>query len=376
MKLAYLPFELRLKQTFRIARSSSDTRNVILIKIAASENEFAQNFRHGLGEVIPYAYYGQTHELAVSLMPRIAKFLENKNPPQSLDEVQELTAELAKVLCDEGLAPKTIKHLESAVSGALMDLAAKLRGISLMELLKSNLAPAEQRSLRFPLTSYTLGIDTPERMKEKALEAAEFQILKIKLGQSLQEDLANMRAVRSCSQTLLRVDANCGWNLETAVQMSRELENMNVEFVEQPMPPNNIEGHTALKSQTKIPIVLDESILEMSDIEANRSACHGVNLKFSKSGGLLPCLQMIRKARECNLKVMLGSMIETSVGIGFAYHLSALVDFADLDGNVLTANDPYATQGNITIQKGRITEVAQRPGLGITDSHTQPWITP
>ncbi len=375
MKLAYLPFELRLKQTFRIARSSSDTRNIILIKIAASENDFAKEFQHGLGEIIPYAYYGQTHELAVSLMPFLAKFLEDKPIPQDLHSAQSLVASLRDALVAKGEQPRTIKHLESAVGGALLDLCAKHQNKPLMALLKTHLTEQERSHLAFPLTSYTLGIDTPERMKEKTQEAADFKILKIKLGQSTEQDKENIRAVRSCTQTRLRVDANCGWSLSTALEMSPWLEDFDVEFVEQPLPPDRVAEHEELKRKTKTPIVLDESILEIADIEKNKNACHGVNLKFSKSGGFLPCLEMVRKAREHGLKVMLGSMIETSVGIGFAYHLSALVDYADLDGNVLTANDPYANQGNIVIRDGRITEVAQNPGLGITDPHTLPWIS-
>ncbi len=375
MKIAHLPFELRLKQTFRIARSSSDTRNIILIKIAQSEEDFSVEYKHGLGKIIPYAYYGQTYDLALELMPTIAKFLDTAPPPKNISEVQALINSLRTTLLKKGNQKRAIKHLESAIGGALLDLCAKLQNISLMELLKNNMTPEERATTKFPLTSYTLGIDTPERMKEKTLEASEFKILKIKLGQSAEQDKESIRAVRSCTHTCLRVDANCGWNLDTAIEMSKWLEDFKVEFIEQPLPPDRVAEHKSLIEKTSIPIILDESILEISDIENNCNACHGVNLKFSKSGGFLQCLEMVRKARACNLKVMLGSMIETSVGIGFAYHLSALVDFADLDGNVLTANDPYSGQGNLTICDGRITEVGNKPGLGITDPHTASWIT-
>lgn len=374
MKIAHLPYELRLRQTFRIARNASDTRNVILIKIAASHNDFSKEFKHGLGEIIPYAYYGQTHELALQLLPRISQLLETENPPKSIAEVTAIVEKMRAKLVAEGCEPRAIKHLESAIAGALMDLCAKLRGISLMDLLKTHLSAQEKNTLRFPLTSYTLGIDTPERMKEKTLEAVDFKILKIKLGQSAQQDQQSILAVRSCTNTLLRVDANCGWDVETSLTMSRWLEDFNVEFIEQPLSPKQVSDHKIVLQQTKIPIILDESILDINDIEKNKDSCSGVNLKFSKSGGFLPCLEMVRKARANNLKVMLGSMIETSVGIGFAYHLSALVDYADLDGNVLTANDPYANQGNLVIRDGRVTEVSRLPGLGITDPHTAAWI--
>jgi L-alanine-DL-glutamate epimerase-like enolase superfamily enzyme len=375
MKIAFKPFELRLKQTFRIARSSSDTRNVVLIKIAETEEEFSKDFRHGLGEIIPYPYYGQTRELALELLPCIAKTLNNHSAPRDIMEVRSLAETIRAHLLESGHAPRTIKHVESAIGGALLDLCAKLRNEPLLNLIEKDLSEEERASLKFPLTSYTLGIDTPERMKEKTLEASEFRILKIKLGQSPEQDKENVKAVRSCTQSTLRVDANCGWNMQTAKEVCQWLETQDVEFIEQPMPPDRHGDYVELIKQTKIPIVLDESILDLEDIERNRDACHGVNIKFSKSGGFLPCLDMVRQARKCGLKVMLGSMIETSVGIGFAYHLSALVDWADLDGNVLTANDPYEKQGNLTIREGRITQVASRPGLGISDPHTCDWKT-
>jgi L-alanine-DL-glutamate epimerase-like enolase superfamily enzyme len=373
MKISFRPCELRLKQTFRIARSSSETRNNILIKIANSDEDFSRDFQHGLGEIVPYPYYGQTRELALELLPTVSQFLEQRPPPRNLLEVRSIMEKLHAELLRIGKGYRSIKHVESAVGGALMDLCAKLKNEPLLSLIEKDLTAEEVRTLKFPLTSYTLGIDTPERMKEKTREASEFRILKIKLGQSAEQDKESVLAVRSCTQATLRVDANCGWDSYTAQALCEWLSTQDVEFVEQPMPPDRHAEYLELMKHTKLPIVLDESILELEDIEKNRTACHGVNIKFSKSGGFLPCLEMVRAARKCNLKVMLGSMIETSVGIGFAYHLSALVDWADLDGNVLTANDPYEGKGNIVIREGRITQVDTKPGIGITDSHSQEW---
>lgn len=373
MKISFRPFELRLKQTFRIARSASDTRNVILIKIANSEEELSQDFKHGLGEIVPYPYYGQTRELAMELLPVVARVIEKIPAPRSLIEVKAILENLNSELLRIGKGLRAIKHVESAVGGALMDLCAKLLNEPLLSMIEKNLTTEEVKGLKFPLTSYTLGIDTPAHMKEKTQEASAFRILKIKLGQSAEQDMESVRSVRSCTKSTLRVDANCGWDLPTAIALCDWLPTQDVEFVEQPMAPDRHNEYLELMKHTKLPIVLDESILELEDIERNKNACHGVNIKFSKSGGFLPCLEMVRQARKCNLKVMLGSMIETSIGIGFAYHLSALVDWADLDGNVLTANDPYEGQGNILICEGRIAQVDNKPGLGISDSHGEDW---
>lgn len=362
MKVRWKLIELQLRHTFRITRSSSDTRRTIVIAIDDQLSGVT-----GLGEIIPYPYYGQTLELAHELLPSIVTLLEEREAPKDLAAVSALANEITASIAPHLSSQRCGYHVGAAFTSALLDLLARRENRPLMQVIDA--AAGTLARPGFPSTSFTLGIDEPDIMKQKVAEAADFDILKIKLGRSLNDDRTSVEVVRSCTDKRLRVDANCGWDLATAVEMSYILRDMNVEFIEQPLPREQIHEYSELIRRSALPIIVDESVLDCADvIQIANGLAHGINIKLSKSGGPLVCLEMMHIARNYGLKVMIGSMIETSVGIGFAYHLSPFVDFADLDGNLLTSNDPFVGQGNMSIEKGVITPVASTPGLGIDSS--------
>jgi L-alanine-DL-glutamate epimerase-like enolase superfamily enzyme len=211
-----------------------------------------------------------------------------------------------------------------------------------------------------PLTTFSIGIDTPETTRQKVREAAAFPVLKVKVG--LDTDEATIEAVRSVTGKPLRVDANEGWkDKETAVRKIEWLASKGVELVEQPMPAAMLDEAAWVKARSPVPVFADEACLRAASIPPLAGAYHGVNVKLDKAGGLRESLRMIHTARACGLKVMLGCMISSSVSTTAAAHLSPLVDFADLDGHLLVANDPWE---GVMVRDGRLV-LPDRPGLGL-----------
>jgi L-Ala-D/L-Glu epimerase / N-acetyl-D-glutamate racemase len=212
-----------------------------------------------------------------------------------------------------------------------------------------------------PLTTFSIGIDTPEVTRQKVREAEAFPILKIKVG--LDTDEATVEAVRSVTKKPLRVDANEGWkDKEEAVRKINWLESQGVEFVEQPMPAAMLEETRWVRSKVHIPILADEACLHLTDIPLLKESFDGVNVKLDKAGGTLEALRMLELARSLGLRTMLGCMVSSSVSVTAAAHLSPLVDYADLDGNLLIANDPYV---GVRVEQGRLV-LPTGPGLGLT----------
>ncbi|RIK64282.1 dipeptide epimerase, partial [candidate division KSB1 bacterium] len=212
-------------------------------------------------------------------------------------------------------------------------------------------------------TSYSIGIDKPEIMQEKIRAAAEFPILKIKLGSD--DDEAIMAAVRAATDRVVRVDANEGWkDRQEALEKIQWLAKMNVEFVEQPLPAHRLDDVAWLRERSPLPLVADEDVMKANDLPALARAYHGINIKIMKSGGLQEAMRMIHVARALSLKIMLGCMIESSLGITAAAHLSPLVDWADLDGNLLIKNDPCR---GVRVEQGRLI-LPEGPGLGVEEN--------
>ena len=212
-----------------------------------------------------------------------------------------------------------------------------------------------------PLTTFSIGIDTPEITKQKTREAADYPILKVKVG--LATDEPTIEAVRSVTDKPLRVDANEGWkDREEAVRKINWLEKMGVEFIEQPMPAEMIEETRWVRGRVHIPIIADEACQRASDIPGLKEAYDGVNIKLDKSGGMLEAYRMIQIAKALGMRTMLGCMISSSVSVTAAAHLSPLVDYADLDGNLLISNDPFH---GVRVEKGKLI-LPEGPGLGLT----------
>jgi len=235
---------------------------------------------------------------------------------------------------------------------ALYDLVAKRLNLPLYRLLGLD--------GKTPLiTSYTIGIDTPEKMKKKTKQAKDFLVYKVKVG--VENDLEMVKAIREVTDAKIRVDANAGWSAEEALDKIDQIKEYGIEFVEQPIDPKDKAGLKKIREKAEIPIIIDEHLMTSRDIPEFVELCDGINIKLAKCGGIREALRMIHVARAHGLKVMLGCMIESSVGIAAAAHLGSLADFLDLDGNLLVSNDPYE---GLRLDKGKLF-LSDLPGLGV-----------
>jgi L-Ala-D/L-Glu epimerase len=242
----------------------------------------------------------------------------------------------------------------AAVSMAAHDLLGKKRGHPLWKVFGVD-------PMLAPVSSFTIAITKDEaEIRRRIEEARRYPILKIKLGSDRDEWI--VRIVRQgAPDKLLRADANAAWDVERAMHMSRFLADHGFELIEQPLARDDLDGFRKLRAESPIPVIADESCTTATDIPALDGAVHGINIKLSKCGGLAEARRMIAEARRRDMKVMLGCMIESSVGITAAAHLAPLVDYADLDGAALLSDDPYV---GATIDDGMIRLPAE-PGLGV-----------
>jgi L-alanine-DL-glutamate epimerase-like enolase superfamily enzyme len=242
---------------------------------------------------------------------------------------------------------------KAALDIALMDWVGQKLGVPLYRFF--GLDPSDA-----PTTTFSIGIDTPEVTRQKVREAEAFPVLKIKVG--LDTDDATIAAVRSATNKPLRVDANEGWkDKEVAVRKINWLATQGVEFVEQPMPAEMLEETRWVRERVRLPLIADEACQRARDIPKLLGIFDGVNVKLDKAGGILEAFKMIQIARALGLKTMLGCMVSSSVSVTAASHLSPLVDYADLDGNLLIANDPFA---GVQVRNGKLL-LPDRPGLGL-----------
>ncbi len=335
MKLALEHIRLKPHYPFRISRETQKERDVFVF-------EMTWEGLTGYGEASPSPYYGEDEKTVVSAIGMVRRKL--RGDPDSL----------RKRIADGDLSETLREHasVRAGLDIALWDIIGKRANKPLHELL--GIDPTKT-----PATSFTIGIDAPDVIDRKVDDAAPYRILKMKMG--FLGDMAILDRVAARSGKILRVDANEGWDIETALQMCRELGEKRIEFVEQPIPHENEEDLCVLKRLSPIPVILDESVRTAADVTARRDQGHGINVKLMKCGGLTPALAMIEEARRVNLKVMLGCMIETSIAITAAAHLSPLVDYADLDGNLLVDNDPFT---GVTVQNGKLV-LPHGPGLGV-----------
>ena len=328
--IRHQPLDLRLRHTFRIARGASDVRENLLVEV---EHDGVV----GVGEAAPIRRYGEDRASAAAAVERMAGRLRD---PRAF----ALAAREAAV---EGQA-----SAEAAVDMALHDLAGRRLGVPVYELL--GLDPA-----RTPETSFTIGLDTPEVVARKVREASAYPVLKVKMGSA--DDREVLAAVRDTTDRPIRVDANEGWTPEEALERLEWLARLGVEFVEQPLPAARLDDTRALRRRSPLPFYADESVHCAADSPRLAGAFAGINVKLMTGGGLGEALRMIAVARAHGLKVMLGCMIESSVAITAAAHLSPLVDTADLDGNLLLEADPFT---GATVADGRI-RLPDGPGLGV-----------
>ncbi len=330
MKYSYHSQVMHTKVPFGISRDVTTEVKDLFLQI-----------EEGIGEGAPTRYFKDTLEHVLNDVDKISPLLGDD--PFAIEDI------LAKV---EQVTSS--KVLLAAVDIALYDLMGKRMGIPLYKLLGLSAEKA-------PQTSFTIGIDTTEVMVQKALEAKEFPILKIKLGG--EDDMNVMTLIREAlPEHILRVDCNCGWTADNAIPQIDQLADLGVEFVEQPLPPDDIEGMKKIFKSSQLPIYLDESVRTSADVPRVAAFCHGVNFKLMKTGGIREALRGIHTARAFGLKTMLGCMLESSIGITAAAHLTPLIDCADLDGNILLADDPYI---GMTLENGWI-KLPKGAGLGVT----------
>jgi L-Ala-D/L-Glu epimerase len=327
---------LNLQHTWTTTMSSSQYRDTL-------HTTFARGGITGHGEGAPIVRYHEDAVSAQKAVESVRDLLTSSDPLQ----FSKIMAEVFRRVPGEWAA-------KSAIDIALMDWVGQKLGIPLYTYF--GLDPKDA-----PLTTFSIGIDTPEITKQKTREAEAYPVLKVKVG--LDSDEATIEAIRSVTKKPLRVDANEGWkDREEAVRKINWLEKMGVEFIEQPMAADRLEDQKWIRSRVHIPVIADEACQHATDIPKLKEYFDGVNVKLDKSGGMLEAYRMLSIAKSLGMKTMLGCMISSSVTVTAAAHLSPLVDYADLDGNLLIANDPYR---GVKVEGGKLI-LPRRAGLGLT----------
>ncbi len=327
------PIDLHLTTPFRISRGIQDTASNVIVQIQYGENV-------GYGEAAPDEYYGENQETVLAC---IATFAGNLGDDPFL--IEDILSNLEQLIRFHPAA-------KAAVDMALYDLIGKILQVPLYKLLGLN-------PTNTPHTSFTLGIDSPTNMAKKALLAKDYPILKVKVG--TKNDIAIIEAIREVSEATIRVDANTAWTPKEAIKMINALAPYDIEFVEQPIAPHDLDGLRLIRENVPIPIIADESCVTIDDIPRLAGCVDGVNFKLMKSNGITNMLKMIHVARAHNLHVMIGCMIESSLATTAAAHLTPLVDYADLDGHLLIDNDPYE---GVKVVNGKLV-LPDTPGLGV-----------
>ena len=335
MNLSFQPLDLKLRHTFQIAREIRDVQNNVIV-LLKDENGIT-----GLGEAAPTSFFGEDIKSVSEMLARSIDVLKNADP----FHIEDITGYLKNKFPKDAAA-------RAAIDIALHDLIGKKLKIPLYKLLGLNRKEVKT-------TSFTIGIDTLEKMCKKADEAKDFPILKIKVG--IKNDIEILKELRKITKAVFRVDANTGWTVDEAIQKLNIMEELGVELVEQPFPIGSIEALKKLRRHVKIPVFADEDVKCSGDIPALSDAVDGINIKLMKCGGIREAIRMISTARAHGLKIMIGCNIESSVSITAAAHLTPLVDYADLDGHLLVTNDPYI---GVTVDKGKLT-LPESDGLGV-----------
>jgi L-alanine-DL-glutamate epimerase-like enolase superfamily enzyme len=327
---------LNLRHTWTTVMSSSEHRDTLHLA-------YTRGGLTGRGEGAPIVRYHESAQTARKAVEAVRDVLTSADPRQYRKVLDQVFRRI------EGQYAA-----KAAIDIAFMDWTGQQLGVPLYRLY--GLDPGDA-----PVTTFSIGIDQPEKIKEKVREAEPFPVLKIKVGLGNDEEI--LEAVRSVTKKPLRLDANEGFKTkEEAVRKINWLEKMGAEFIEQPLPANMLEETNWVRSRVHIPILGDEALLRPDDLRTAGRYFDGVVVKLDKTGGMNEALRMILTARSMGLKVMLGCMISSSVTITAAAHLSPLVDYADLDGNLLIANDPF--QG-VVVKNGRLV-LPDRPGLGLS----------
>jgi len=333
MKVQYWPYSLKFRHPFTISKGTKTHQPTLIVELEHMGIK-------GYGEACAIAYYNIPVEKMISDLESKKQFVEKfafTDPERYWHYLHHLFPQNNFLVC--------------ALDIAAWDLFGKLKGKQLYELWGGDIS-------KNPICDYTIGIDTMEKMLAKMKEKP-WPIYKIKVGTV--DDIAIVKALRENTNAVLRVDANAAWSLETALKLIPQLKELGVELVEQPLAKDDWEGMKVLYRESELPLYADEACVLEQDVEKCKDHFHGTNIKLTKCSGITPARRMIQKARELDMKVMIGCMNESTVGAAAIAHLLPFIDHVDMDGPLLLEED-LAT--GINYDFGKI-GYSGMPGLGI-----------
>jgi len=322
VKLHIHQFELPLRHPFTISRETITAQQTVIV-------ELEHGGKHGYGEATANSYYGVTVAGLTSIVESARGEIESWDG----GEPRQFWQQLAPMLGDQPFA-------QCAVDQAAYDLWGKLQGQPVYHLWGLDTRDC-------PPSNYTIGIDDIDTMVAKMNEFADWPIYKIKLGTD--QDLEIVRALRQHTSAVFRVDANAGWTADQTIELAPELAQLGVEFIEQPLPADQWDAMRRVREKSTLPLIADESCIVEADVDRCADSFHGINVKLSKCGGLTPARRMIDRALALGLKVMVGCMTESTVGISAIAQLLPLLDYVDMDGAVLLGQD---VARGVTLQCG------------------------
>jgi L-alanine-DL-glutamate epimerase-like enolase superfamily enzyme len=343
LSLGHEVLQLALRDPFLIARSEHGEGRSITTVIAEIRDDRSPD-HVGVGEGYPDRYYGETPDTMAAVFPLLLEAVgEPELSPAGIEQAGEA---MAAAIANHGAA-------KCAIDIALHDLAAKVAGVPVHQFIG---LPGD-----LPPTDFTVGIDEPAIVAERAARAARFPFLKLKVGGPA--DLETLEAVRRVYSGPIRVDANTGWRPEDAAAFLPDLVRLGVELIEQPFPARRLDQLRWLQERSSLPIVADESAVTIEDLDGLVGAVAGVNVKLAKCGGIGPAQRMLARARELGFRTFLGCMEETSVGIAASAAVASLAEWVDLDGNLLLDADPFE---GLDLGADCRWQRSDRPGLGVS----------
>jgi L-alanine-DL-glutamate epimerase-like enolase superfamily enzyme len=343
LTLTHEVLSLPLRDPFRIARSEPDAGTSITTMLVEIRDERFPDLV-GIGEGYPDAFYGETPATMAAVFPWLLEAIGEFEP--TVEGLNAADHEMERAIRGHGAA-------RCALDIALHDLVGKIDGVAVHVL--------RGLSDDVPPTDFTIGIDEPSVVAERARRAADFPALKIKVGGPA--DVATLRAVRGVFTGPIRVDANTGWTRRDAEAILPELLDLGVELIEQPFPARAYRDLGWLQERSPLPIVADESCVLPEDLEALRDVVAGINVKLAKCGGIGPAFRMLAEGRRMGFRTFLGCMEETSVAIAASAVVASLAEWVDLDGCLLLADDPFE---GLELSPDKRWRLGQRPGLGLT----------
>lgn len=332
MQLRLHPFNLQLRHTFRIAHGARTHQPSLVV-------ELKDGALSGFGEATATSYYGQSVEKMQETLEALRDKIENSKWERAEDFWELMRPDL------EGNP-----FVQCALDVAAHDLAARRAGVPLYRHWGLELSEV-------PITNYTIGIAPVPEMIAK-MEETPWPVYKIKLGTD--HDLEIIQELRKHTDAAFRVDANTAWTAEQTIALAPQLKALNVEFIEQPLPTDDRDGMVRVHRESVLPVIADESCQREPDVDRCAGLFHGVNIKLMKCGGLTPARRMIERARSLNLRVMVGCMTESSVGIAAIAHLLPLLDYVDMDGALLLKDEPAT---GVCIEQG-VVHFVDQPGTG------------